>query len=370
MSTGGFFKESTEQSRIKTRIVSKYFTAWAQVVIPPTKGRGGNRIAFIDLFAGPGRYGDKVSSTPLRVLGSAVKNPALKDMLVSIFNDVDPEHVHSLQKAIDSNPELEQLKHKPLLWNYRVGNELVEQLEGVTLVPTLLFVDPWGYKGLSLRLIASVLKDWGSDCVIFFNYNRINSGLHNQTVREHMHALFGPERAEDLRQRLPHLRGIAREDAILGETAEAFKERGGKFFLSFRFWRETETRISHHLLFVSKHFRGYQIMKDIMAKESSSFDQGVPSFEYNPRDYSLRFEFSDRPLDALESQLLNDFQDRTRTLPQIYKEHSIGKRFILKNYRQALIDLEAKGAIEVDPPSPQRKKNTFASHVRASFPAR
>ena len=107
-----------------------------------------------------------------------------------------------------------------------------------------------------------------------------------------------------------------------------------------------------------------------MAKESSSFDQGVPSFEYNPRDYSLRFEFSDRPLDALESQLLNDFQDRTRTLPQIYKEHSIGKRFILKNYRQALIDLEAKGAIEVDPPSPQRKKNTFASHVRASFPAR
>jgi tRNA A58 N-methylase Trm61 len=79
---------------------------------------------------GPGRYGDKVPSTPLRVLGSAVKHPVLKDMLVSIFNDVDPEHVHSLQEAIDSNPELEQLKHKPLLWNYQVGNALVEQLEG------------------------------------------------------------------------------------------------------------------------------------------------------------------------------------------------------------------------------------------------
>ena len=132
---------------------------------------------FIDLFAGPGRYGDEVPSTPLRVLGSAVKDPALRDMLVGIFNDVDTEHVHSLQKAIDSKPELEHLKNRPQLSNIRVGNELVEQLEGVRLVPTLLFVDPWGYKGLSLRLIGSVLKDWGSDCIIFFNFNRINSGL-------------------------------------------------------------------------------------------------------------------------------------------------------------------------------------------------
>lgn len=173
---------------------------------------------FIDLFAGPGRYGDEVPSTPLHVLVSAAKDPALKDMLVSIFNDINPEHVHSLQKAIDSNPELDQLRHKPQLSNIRVGNELVEQLEGVQLVPTL-FVDPWGYKGLSLRLINSVLKDWGSDCIIFFNYNRINSGLGNYLVREHMDALFGVERAEDLRRRIRSAKSLVREQAILEEIA-------------------------------------------------------------------------------------------------------------------------------------------------------
>jgi three-Cys-motif partner protein len=365
MSTEDFFEESTEQSLIKTRIVSKYFTAWAQVVIRPTKNSGGNRVAFIDLFAGPGRYGDKVPSTPMRVLGSAVKHPALKDMLVSVFNDVDPEHVHSLQRAIDSNPELEHLKHKPLLCNYRVGNELVEQLEGVQLVPTLLFVDPWGYKGLSLRLISSVLKDWGSDCIIFFNYNRINSGLSNRAVREHMHALFGPERAEDLRRRLPHLKGIARERAILGEIADAFEERGGKFFLSFRFWKETERRISHPLLFVSKHFRGYHIMKEIMAKESSSAPQGVPSFEYNPRDYVLRSFELVQPLDELEAQLLNDFAGRTLTMNEIYEEHSVGKDFLKNNYKQALWNLLSRGEIEA---SPKPRKYTFADHISASFP--
>jgi three-Cys-motif partner protein len=368
MSTKHFFEESTTQSRIKTRIVSKYFTAWAQVVVPPTKNRHGDRVAFIDLFSGPGRYGDEVPSTPLRVLGSAVKNSALKDMLVPIFNDLDPKHVESLREAIASNPELEKLKHKPLLWNYKVGNELVEQLEGVTLVPTLLFVDPWGYKGLSLRLIASVLKDWGSDCIVFFNYNRINSGLSNPTVREHMDALFGPQRAEDLRERLQYLKGFARERTILGEIPEAFEERGGRFFLSFRFWMERKKRISHHLLFVSKHFRGYHIMKEIMAKESSSEPQGVPSFEYNPRDYSLRFEL-DTPLDNLEAQLPKDFAGRTLTLPRIYREHSVDTPYLEKNYRQVLKNLEVQGAIEVFSEK-RRPKGTFAQHVQIIFPPR
>lgn len=52
-----FFLESREQSQIKARIVVKYFWAWAKVIIPSTKLRG-NRIAYIDLFAGPDRYED------------------------------------------------------------------------------------------------------------------------------------------------------------------------------------------------------------------------------------------------------------------------------------------------------------------------
>ncbi len=52
-----FFEESREQSQIKFRIVAKYFWAWAKVIIPSAKNRGG-RIAYIDLFAGPGWYRD------------------------------------------------------------------------------------------------------------------------------------------------------------------------------------------------------------------------------------------------------------------------------------------------------------------------
>lgn len=129
---------------------------------------------------------------------------------------------------------------------------------------------------------------------------------------------------------------------------------------------EDQRRISHHLLFVSKNFRGYHLMKEIMAPESSSAAQGVPSFEYNPRDYSMLPSFElDRPLDGLEDQLLADLNGRTLTMNQIYEQHSVNKLFIKKNYKQALQSLHMHGAVEADPTP---KKGTFADHILVNFP--
>lgn len=369
MGTGSFFDESREQSRIKTRIVSKYFFAWSRVIVPEVQRRGGDRLAFIDLFAGPGRYKDNMPTTPLRVMGSAVKDPALSNMLVGVFNDAHEPHARSLEAAIDSIPGIEQMKFEPRVGNYEVGPDLVRRLEALKLVPSLLFVDPWGYKGLSLRLITSVLRHWGSDCIVFFNYNRINSGINNPAVREHMDALFGVERAEKLREQLgpERLRPLDRERIILNEIADAFSERGGTFFLPFRFWMEDQRRISHHLLFVSKNFRGYHLMKEIMAPESSSEPQGVPSFEYNPRDYSVHPSlWLDQPLDELEDRLLTDLRGCKLTMNQIYERHSVNKPFTKKNYKQALQFLHARGAIEAEP---KPRKGTFADRIMVSFPA-
>jgi hypothetical protein len=175
-----------------------------------------------------------------------------------------------------------------------------------------------------------------------------------------MDALFGVERAKKLRARLrqSQIRLLDREGAILKEIADAFREKGGRFFLPFRLWMEDQRRISHHLLFVSKNFRGYPLMKEIMAPESSSAPQGVPSFEYNPRDYSMLPSFElYQPLDELEKRLLADLGGRTLTMNQIYERHSVNKPFTKKNYKQALQALYARGAIEAQP-------RTQARHLR------
>jgi three-Cys-motif partner protein len=373
-----FFNERTDQSFVKAQIVSKYFWAWAKVMIGSAKknayyaNKGGNRIAYIDLFAGPGRYKDGSKSTPLLILEQAIKVPDMRERLVTMFNDIDEDNVRSLETEIQSLPGIHTLKYPPHVYNHEVGTEIVKMFEEMELVPTLFFVDPWGYKGLSLKLINSVLRNWGCDCIFFFNYNRINMGLLNPVVEEHMKALFGDSRAIELRKRLELLSPYERELTIVEEIAEALKEMGGKYVLPFGFTNDQGTRTTHHLIFVSKHFRGYDIMKEIMARESSKSVQGVATFTYSPADrrQPLLFELT-RPLDALEEMLLHDFAGRSITLEQIYETHSVGKPYIKKNYRDAFRNLEACGKIVPSIPAakrPKRKGEVSVKGVIYTFP--
>ncbi|MBD2384014.1 three-Cys-motif partner protein TcmP [Cylindrospermum sp. FACHB-282] len=382
MSNTSFFDEQKEQSLIKARIVEKYFWAWANVIIgylKNTERKGWNvdpKIAYIDLFAGPGRYKDGAKSTPIKVLETAISNPDMQNRLVTVFNDVDAENVNSLQEAINLIPGIENLKYKPQVINHEVGENIVKSFNELKLVPTLFFVDPWGYKGLSLELINSVVKNWGCDCLFFFNYNRINMGLSNASVEKHMNPLFGKIRADKVREQLNNaLKPEERELIIIEAICEALKEMGGEYVLPFRFKHENGSRTSHHLIFVSKNVKGYTIMKDIMAKESSDENQGVPSFEYNPATFRqpLLFDFY-RPLDDLEEMLLDKFAGQTISMLEVYDQHHVGKRYIGKNYKTALNNLEAKGKITAEPPANKRKKNkgeiTFADSVKVIFPSK
>lgn len=366
---GKFFDERSDQSETKARIIQKYFYAWANVIIPSAKLHG-NKIAYIDLYAGPGRYKDGAASTPLLVLEHAINDPNMRDMLVTYFNDADSNLTSTLQAEIDALPGIENLKYKPTVNCGEIGAETEKELSETSLVPSFTFVDPFGYKGLSLKIVNGVIKDWGCDCVFFFNYGRINAGLSNDLVKKHMDALFGEERANSLRQKLEGKTPEQRETLILEELSQAIKEMGGKHVLPFRFKRGART--SHSLIFVTKHFRGYEIMKGIMAGESSTEDQGVASFAYSPADASTPLLFSLlQPFDKLLEDLPEKFAGKTLTMRQIYERHSVDTPYIDTNYKEALRQLEAAGTITADPPAAQRPKRagkpTFANHVRVTF---
>jgi three-Cys-motif partner protein len=366
---GKFFDEQADQSQVKTAIVTKYFWAWAKIITAVQKKHGGDRIAYIDLFAGPGRYKDGAKSTPLLILEQAIADPVFRDKLVVVFNDKDAENTSTLKQEIAKLDGLQTLKHEPGIYTNEVGEEIVKMFEQWNLVPTLFFVDPWGYKGLSLRLINSVLKNWGCDCIFFFNYNRINMGLGNDAVKHHMEALFGADKAPQMSAKLETLDPIQRELCVVEELCKALKDMGGKYTLPFRFKNAQGNRTSHHLIFVSKDQLGYEVMKDIMAKESSIAEQGVPTFEYNPADARQPFLFElARPLDDLEGMLCNEFAGRTMTMLKVFQAHHIDRCYIKKNYKDVLLKLEMDGKIKADPPRAKRKKNTFADHVRVTFP--
>jgi len=369
-----FFNDVSEQSVAKSTIVSKYFGAWANVIIS-TQRRFPSReqkLAYIDLFAGPGRYKDGAQSTPVKVLTTAIARPELKKRLITIFNDKNKDFSKVLEQTISEIPGIESLTHKPIVRNDEVGVEIVKAFESMKLIPTLFFVDPWGYKGLSLRLVESVLKDWGCDAIFFFNYNRINMGISNDAVSSHMEALFGLQGAKSLKVKLRGLESHYRELMIVEELCQALKANAAKFVLPFRFKNSKGKRTSHHLIFVSKNFRGYEIMKDIMARESTSEDQGVPSFEYNPHDFlpkqGLLFELS-KPLDDLRENLLRTYAGRTISTKELYCEHSIDTPYIIQNYKKVLRELFDKDIIRaVSIKGKPPRKGTFGDSIIATFP--
>jgi three-Cys-motif partner protein len=362
-----FFDERRDQSEVKARIVQKYFFVWAKIVLAAAKKFGGDKIAYIDLYSGPGRYKDGAASTPLLVLEGSAADASLSQALVTIFNDENKDMSETLKNEIANVPGIGQLKYPPQIDSSAVGPEMEEALAKIRLVPTFTFFDPFGYKGLSQGIIQAVLKDWGCDCVFFFNYNRINVAIANELVEEHMSALFGEERLERLQEVLHAQRPHRREAIILEELANTLRELGAKFVLPFRFRNPADTRTSHFLIFLSKHKLGYGIMKEIMASESSLLDQGVPSFSYYPADETTPLLFSlSRPLDALEKDLLVRFSGQSLSMNDIYELHNIDTPYIKANYKSALLKLEERAAISCEPA--KRRKGTFGDKVVATFP--
>lgn len=182
-----------------------------------------------------------------------------------------------------------------------------------------------------------------------------------------MNALFGNVRADKVREQLKLLSPSPqeRESTVVEAICDALKEMGGKYVLPFRFKHEIQNRTSHHLIFVSKHVKGYEIMKDIMAKESSDQPQGVPSFEYNPATTAQPLLFSlNIPLDALGTMLLDEFAGKTITMKEIYDQHHVDKPYIEKNYKAVLNNLEKQGKIQAEPPASKRQKEREKLHLQ------
>ena len=367
-----FFTAPEKHSIIKSDIVAKYFVAWAKIMSNQSQS---DRIAYIDLFCGPGRYEDGTPSTPLKVLAEAAGHRRIRSKLVCIFNDQCQHYADNLQYEIDAASEFRSLRHEPEVLNREVDESLVRELESGPLIPTLLFADPWGYKGLSLRLLASVVSNWGSDCIFFFNYNRINMGISNELVRQLINAVFGTRIANRLRTDVEGLSPDEREYHIVEAMLESLSSEGIEYQLLYRIMDDSGRRTNYHVIFGTKSPIGYKIMKDIMAGMSTDHPGGVASFEFNPamQDQPQLAGLSAR-FDELGDILCDRFAGKTMSVRDVFDQHNVGTPYVLRNYKDALIELEELGRIDVSPAADGRQlrkgRVTMADRVRITFPSR
>ena len=373
MSQETFFGKPKQQSIVKAEMVSGYFTAWARVMAnnairyPSTWP---DRFSYVDLFAGRGRYEDGSPCTAAMVLKRAIDVPAIRERVSILLNDVDPTAVAELRKTVASTPGLDLLRDRPRVTNLRVDAELTRQLQR-PMVPTLFFLDPWGYKGLSFDLVSAAIKDRGSECILFFNFNRVNMHLANSATQQSLADLFGEERLDALRPSLRNTTGTERENIVMNAAEDALRETGGTHIRGFRFMDRAGSKTSHYVIHVAKDYAAYDIMRNIMAGKSSSTVGGLASYSFDPtKDGQLSLFDDDGGVRRLACELTQCFAGRTLTREQITRAHSVGPDgrgtdYRDKDYREALLLLESEGRITCVPE--ERPEGTLAPHVEITF---
>jgi hypothetical protein len=109
-------------------------------------------------------------------------------------------------------------------------------------------------------------------------------------------------------------------------------------------------------------------MKDVMAKVSNvSRGGGIVDFTYSDMPMHepillMNFEF-----EQLKNSLCDSFTGQTVSLNTIFDRHNPGTDYLLRNYRDALTELDRLGKVRTAPRKMRAGKLTFGDDVRITF---
>lgn len=370
VSSKKFFTEQTAHSRVKADIVYKYVVGWATIVLN-RKFNGTGEAAYIDLFSGPGSYEDGTKSTPLLITEEVLKKAHLRDGLRTFFNDIDPSLTNSLKQEIGALPQIKALRHTPFFSSMPAGVALIESLGLSREVPQFYFLDQFGWAEITPVLVQRIFLNRKCDCAFFFRTPRVVAAVSNPNSEQTMISLFGKPGLESLREEFKK-RPREKETIVLERLRATMKEAGAAYFQPFPFRVSGVNSSRQHLIYLGKHPKGLELMKDIMAASSTMHHGGVPvmGFTDGPEQADL---FTQDPIPELQEQLLHEFAGRTVTVGEVFEEHHVtSERYILRNYQEALRRLEASSRVQTKPAAPQRPKRsgivTMSETVNITFP--
>lgn len=347
--TTEFFKDQTEQSAVKAKIVSDYFVAWARVIKKWNVPMG-----YVDLFCGPGRYGDNSPSAPVQIIQSTLNDSGLIDKMQFLFNDNDKNNIMSLRKEIASIDEKSLLADRIKFYSETVDSGFHDKIQIPDNMPILSFVDPFGYKGLTIYLIDLLIRNSGSDCIFFFNYNRINMALSSNTkFDEHLNNIFGENQVATLKEHLADLPPEKREPAVLNALIKSLTRNTSNYVLPFKFYGKEQLRTSHFIVFVTKHPVACSIMKQIMYTNSAKDSDGVATFSFeDSRNFDSEFDqlsLFTGPIQELKERLLKSNWGKRMTVKALCDKEDcdFSSHYIGKNVKDALRMLEEEDKIRV-----------------------
>lgn len=315
-----FFEKQSASSYVKAKIVSSYFPQYCRILSKfPQK-----QFRYIDLFAGPGLYGDGHESTPLMIAKECYADENLRKRVWMLFNDKKYKGV--LEENFMERYPKGTFGKDPFFADRTIGEcETVEKyLQKNTMVngrnssPALLFFDPFGYKGIKTQVLADFLQNWGNEIFLFLNTKRINPAIDNALFLRYIKDMFplsyaevklGKGKKETVNARLQYIVDmLGREFNLLLNKSV--------YYTAFQFQEEDIKTTSHFILHLTKNAKGYELVKTIyndFANVGTVFD-GFHTYTFDPKllnkhDMEL-FDYSSDNIQSLADRLVSVYKGK------------------------------------------------------------
>lgn len=358
-----FFDQQKANSRIKAMIVSEYFPHYCQIIASKHMPE---RFGYFDLFAGPGVYEDGQVSTPILVARNCHRMEFLRQRLWMVFNDKDysdklKENFYKFFKNSDfgfrphfghsevgKEPEIDHFLRKSWMKQNQSGRMFNE-------CPSVLFIDPFGYKAIHTDVLTDFMKSWGNEVFIFINSKRINPALDNPKFEEDLHNLL-PTTFNQVKADIRTKRTLSeRLQVIINGIGEEFKRKlGHVFYTAFKFQEGDINTTSHFILHITKGPKGYELIKQIyndFDNVGAAFDAESNTYTFDAKMDNLPQSLFDEelrqaPIDQLAESLWKKYANKKISAQKLFDDEQKETKFCRMHYAMALRLLYSKGALQ------------------------
>ncbi len=257
-------------TKAKHDMLARYLDGWY-----PILSSWNGRLLFFDGFAGRGRYTDGSEGSPLVALRRLLDHRSFPRMrqreFVFCFVEANRDNASSLRAEIDA------FKAARAPWPKSVKVQVINEKFDVTanmilnflreqkriLAPTFAFIDPFGYSGLPMDVLAELLAYPKTEVFVNFMSGHVQRFIERDGQERAMRSLFGMDVRDVLdgytaqADRVEYLRAVYKR--------QLHQRVGFDYVQSFGMINDTGN-IGYYLFHGTRHRNGVKLMKDAMWK--------------------------------------------------------------------------------------------------------
>ena len=365
-----------EQTAIKHELLRAYIGPWMNILWQQQERvHVAPHLIYVDGFAGPGEYWTseartaKVDGSPIivgKAANSLISGQRKLDIITFDSDKRTVDHLAPLLKGINGTNQAWEINHG----DFSSGAKSLMDKLTVRMgrdYPTFFFIDPFGYSGFPMNLLAEILKHERTEAFITFMTYDIVRFMDKPEEQDKMLGLFGTDdyrnhaaQCKTPEQRVNFITTLYRRQLLA--------EAKAKHVLGFRVNTPGQGQRARYFLFhASNNIKALKVMKEAMDRIS---DQEF-KFEAIGVGESEQFDlFVATPQDQIKAALLGHIEKAPASgieymdLEDWAYERTSG---VARHIKKALIELEQQeGKLEIER-KPRQQTTTVAEGAIIKF---